>query len=66
MLHDATDNASPIIINTKCILMVKKSKELNGATNVHLPVLTEAYCEYNEDIVLTVTETPEQILEMLK
>lgn len=63
MLHDATDNASPIIINTKCILMVKKSKELNGATDVYLTIL-DGYLE--DYLKHTVTETPEQILEMLK
>ena len=62
LVHDASNEASPILINSKCIAYAEKSELLTGATyiqlnDIDLDVLAHSY---------HVTETPEQLHEMLK
>lgn len=62
LVHDAANEASPIIINTKCIVYAEKSELLTGATYIQL---NDLHCDtlphgYH------VTETPEKLIEMLK
>lgn len=61
LVHDAT-NASPVVINNDNIIYIEKSEMLTGAS----------YIQSNNADMGTpqlgfhVTETPEQIFEMLK
>lgn len=54
LVHDAENEASPLIINTDDIHVIYKSETLTGASHI------EAYMDSFE-----VTETREQIFEML-
>ena len=55
LVHDAADNASTVIINVNDIHYVGASEEYTGASFI---------CTYEAD--WHVTETREQIFEMLK
>ena len=62
LVHDASNEASPILINSTCIVYAEKSELLTGATyiqlnDIDLDVPAQGY---------HVTETPEQLHEMLK
>ena len=62
LVHDASNEASPILINSAYIVYAEKSELLTGATYIQLndmdyDVPTHSY---------HVTETPEQLHEMLK
>ena len=62
LVHDALNEASPILINSNCILYAEKSELLTGATyiqlnDIDLDVPAHGY---------HVTETPGQLFEMLK
>lgn len=57
LLHSATD-ASPILIRVNDIGIACKSQTLTGATAIFL--FSDSYEEY-----ATVTETPEQIYELI-
>ena len=62
LVHDAENEASPVIINSGNILFVKESDTLTGASYIELNNVDEdtTECSFN------VTETREQIFEMLK
>lgn len=61
LVHDAKD-ASPVVINSNNIVYMEKSEVLTGATYIQLNDLDMEVqtCGFH------VTETPEQIFEMLK
>lgn len=61
LVHNAS-NADPILINAKNIAIVVKSELLTGCSNVLLNDMDANFPNVN----LHVTETPEQIFEMLK
>ena len=61
LVHDAK-NASPIVINSNNIIYVEKSEVLTGATYIQL---NDSDIEV-QTLGFHVTETPEQIFEMLK
>ena len=61
LVHDAANEASPIIINTECIAYVEKSELLTGATYIQLNNLD---CDTSSR-GYHVTETPEKLIEML-
>lgn len=61
LVHNA-GNADAIVINTKNIVFVTKSELLTGCSNIILNDLDADVPKLN----LHVTETPEQIFEMLK
>lgn len=61
LVHDAK-NASPIVINSNNIIYAEKSEILTGATYIQL---NDADMEV-QTFGFHVTETPEQIFEMLK
>lgn len=61
LVHDASNEASPIIINTECIVYAEKSELLTGTTYIQLndvncDTLSRGY---------HVTETPKKLIEML-
>lgn len=60
LLHDASNEASPILLNANNIVYAEKSELLTGATYVQLNDLDSPTLGYH------VTETPEQLFEMLK
>lgn len=61
LVHDASNEASPIIINTECIVYAEKSELLTGATYIQLNNL-----DYDmPSRGYHVTETPEKLIEML-
>ena len=62
VVHNASDNASPVLINVNNIAYAEKSELLTGATfiklnDLNLEITTLGY---------HVTETVEQLYEMLK
>ena len=62
VVHNASDNASPVLLNANTIAYAEKSELLTGATyiqlnDIDLDVPAHGY---------HVTETPEQLHEMLK
>ena len=62
LVHDASNEASPVLINSACMVYAEKSEILTGATyiqlnDIDLDVPAHSY---------HVTETPEQLFEMLK
>lgn len=62
LVHDASNEASPILINSSCIIYAEKSELFTGATyiqlnDIDLDVPSHGY---------HVTETPEKLFEMLK
>ena len=62
VVHNASDNASPVLLNAHTIAYAEKSELLTGATYIQLNDL---------DLEITtlgyhVTETVEQLHEMLK
>lgn len=59
LVHDAKRSASPVIINSELITLVKESTLLKGVSCI---VLNDT----DTDIAVEVTETREQIFEMLK
>lgn len=61
LVHDAKD-ASPIVINSNNIVYMEKSEVLTGATYIQLNDLDMEV----QTCAFHVTETPEQIFEMLK
>ena len=62
LVHDAENEASPIIINSDNILFVKKSDMLTGTSYIELNDVDKDASE----VSFVVTETREQIFEMLK
>ena len=62
LLHDAENEASPIIINSDNILFVKESDMLTGTSYIELNDVDKDASESS----FLVTETREQIFEMLK
>ena len=62
LLHDAENEASPIIINSDNILFVKESDILTGVSYIELNDVDKDASESS----FLVTETREQIFEMLK
>lgn len=58
LLHNATD-ATPILIRINDIGAATKSEKLTGATAIHL------FADTLTEEVLIVTETPEQIYELI-
>ena len=61
LVHNASNDASPVIINTKCIVYAEKSEILTGATYVQLNDLD---CD-TPSRGYHITETPEKLIEML-
>ena len=61
LVHDAK-NASPIIINSNNIVYIEKSEIFTGATYIQLNNIDGEVETFGFDV----TETPEQIFEMLK
>lgn len=61
LVHDAT-NASPVVINNDNIIYIEKSEMLTGASYIQL---NDTDMEV-QSCAFHVTETPEQIFEMLK
>ena len=61
LVHDAT-NASPVVINNDNIIYIEKSEMLTGASYVQLNNADMG----TPQLGFHVTETPEQIFEMLK
>lgn len=61
LVHYAKD-ASPIVINSNNIVYVEKSDMFTGATYIQLNGIDREV----ETLGFDVTETPEQIFEMLK
>ena len=61
LVHDAK-NASPIVINSNNIVYIEKSEILTGATYIQLNDIDGEVETFGFDV----TETPEQIFEMLK
>lgn len=61
LVHNA-GNADPILINAKNIAIVWKSELLTGCSNILLNDMDADLPKVN----IHVTETPEQIFEMLK
>ena len=61
LVHDASNEASPIIINTECIAYAEKSELLTGATYIQLNDLD---CDVPSR-GCHVTESPEKLIEML-
>lgn len=61
LVHDAKD-ASPVVINNDNIIYIEKSEMLTGASYIQLndTDIEVRSCSFH------VTETPEQIFEMLK
>lgn len=61
LVHNAT-NASPVVINNDNIIYIEKSEMLTGASYIQLndTDMEVQTCSFH------VTETPEQIFEMLK
>lgn len=62
LVHDAENEASPIIINSDNILFVKESDMLTGTSYIELNDIDEDTTEGSFEV----TETREQIFEMLK
>lgn len=62
LVHDAENEASPIVINSDNILFVKKSDMLTGTSYIELNDVDADASECS----FVVTETREQIFEMLK
>ena len=62
LVHDAENEASPIIINSDNILFVKESDMFTGTSYIELNNIDEDTTES----IFEVTETREQIFEMLK
>ena len=62
LVHDAENEASPIIINSDNILFVKESDMLTGTSYIELNNIDEDTTEDSFEV----TETREQIFEMLK
>ena len=62
LVHNAANDASPVIINAKCIVYAEKSEILTGATYIQLNSLD---CDIPSN-GYHVTETPEKLIEMLK
>ena len=62
LVHDAENSASPIVINSKLIAFVTESNVLTGASYIELNDLNDECTEQS----FNVTETREQIFEMLK
>lgn len=62
LVHDAENEASPIIINSDNILFVKESDMLTGTSYIELNNIDEDTTESSFEV----TETREQIFEMLK
>lgn len=61
LVHDA-NNASPVLINANNIVYAEKSELLTGATYIQLNNLDMG----TPALGFHITETPEQIFEMLK
>lgn len=62
LVHDAENEASPIIINSDNILFVKESDTLTGASYIELDGIDMDATKGSFEV----TETREQIFEMLK
>lgn len=62
LVHDASNNGAPVVVNTTTISAIQKSELYTGASTLHDTV----YSGLIERPFLHVTETPEQIYEMLK
>lgn len=62
LVHDAENEASPVIINSDNILFIKESDMLTGASYIELNNIDENTTECSFEV----TETREQIFEMLK
>lgn len=62
LVHDAENEASPVIINSDNILFIKKSDMLTGTSYIELNDVDADTTECS----FVVTETREQIFEMLK
>lgn len=62
LVHDAENDASPVIINSDNILFIKKSDMLTGTSYIELNDVDTDTTECS----FVVTETREQIFEMLK
>ena len=61
LVHDAK-NASPVVINNDNIIYIEKSEILTGASYIQLNDADMS----TPQLGFHVTETPEQIFEMLK
>ena len=55
LVHDAANEASPIVINSETIQYVEASEDYTGASTI-----------YTDNADFDVTETREQIFEMLQ
>lgn len=62
LLHYANNSASPVLINASNIAYAEKSELLTGATYIQLNNLDMG----TPQLGFHVTETPEQLIEMLK
>lgn len=62
LVHDAENSASPIVINSKLIASVTESNVLTGTSYIELNDLDIECTKHG----FNVTETREQIFEMLK
>ena len=62
LVHDAENEASPVIINSDNILFIKESIMLTGASYIELNNIDKDATECNFEV----TETREQIFEMLQ
>ena len=62
LVHDAENEASPVIINSDNILFIKESEIYTGASYIELNDIDDDATECSFEV----TETREQIFEMLK
>jgi hypothetical protein len=62
LVHDASADASPVLLNSNNIAYAEKSELLTGATYIQLNDLDMN----TPSLGYHVTETPEQLFEMLK
>ena len=62
VVHNASDNAAPVLLNAKLIAYAEKSELLTGATYIQLNDLDLD----TPSLGYHVTETVEQLYEMLK
>lgn len=62
IVHDASADASPVLLNSNNIAYAEKSELLTGATYIQLNDLDMS----TPSLGYHVTETPEQLHEMLK
>lgn len=62
LVHNASSEATPVLLNAKLIAYAEKSEILTGATYIQLNDLDMG----TPSLGYHVTETPEQIFEMLQ